>query len=241
MEAVILAGGQGTRLKSAVNDRPKPLADINGKPFLSYLMEYWIGQGVKRFILSVGYRANMIREYYGDEFQGISVVYAVERIPSGTGGGLILSLECLNSPAINPFLLINGDTFFAVNLDEMISHHNKTVSDMTIACRVLQATDRYGIIKMDNSNRVLAMVGGSETGERLINGGVYLINREMFSKTDNFDFPVSFETEIIPALLRNNRKLSAVAFNSFFIDIGVPEDYQQAQIKLPVRKGKKTE
>src|SRR3989344_9594340 len=114
MEAIILAGGLGTRLQSVVKDLPKPMADVNGRPFLAYLMDYWIKQGVKRFILSVGYKSEIIRDYFGDEYNGVSVAYSIEKKPLGTGGGLLLALKQLNSRG--DFFGFNGGTFFKKKL-----------------------------------------------------------------------------------------------------------------------------
>src|SRR5690349_1824955 len=113
--AVILAGGLGTRLRSAVPDLPKPMAPINGRPFLEYQLDYWIAQGIKRFVLSVGYRHEAITKHFGFRYKGVELEYAVEERPLGTGGGFLLAAEKVGRR--EPFLLLNGDTYFGVNLN----------------------------------------------------------------------------------------------------------------------------
>ena len=108
--AVILAGGLGTRLRSVVSDVPKPMAPVGGRPFLEYQLEYWINQGISRFVLSVGYRHEAITEHFGSRYKGVELEYAVEEQPLGTGGGLLLAAEKLKQDT--PFLLLNKDTYF---------------------------------------------------------------------------------------------------------------------------------
>ena len=111
--AVILAGGLGTRLRSAVPDLPKPMAPIGGRPFLEYQLDYWIVQGISRFVLSVGYRHEAIMQHLGTRYKGIELEYAIEKRPLGTGGGLLLAAE--KASRGGPFLLLNGDTYFAAD------------------------------------------------------------------------------------------------------------------------------
>ena len=112
--AIILAGGLGTRLRGVVQDLPKAMAPIKDRPFLEYQLDYWIGQGIRHFILSVGYRREVIMKHFGDKYRDVSIEYAVEETPMGTGGGLLLAVEKMKKRA--PFLLLNGDTFFEVSL-----------------------------------------------------------------------------------------------------------------------------
>ena len=121
MEAIILAGGLGTRLQNVVKDIPKPMADINGKPFLKYLLDYLSGYEIEKVILSVGYRHEVIEHYFGKKYKNIELVYAIEEEPLGTGGGILNACSYLDT---NLFYLINGDTFFNVNLNELKAFHN---------------------------------------------------------------------------------------------------------------------
>ena len=116
MEAVVLAGGLGTRLRAAVSDVPKPMAPVGGRPFLERLLDYWIGQGVRRAVLAVGYMYDTIRRHFGDEYRGCAIAYSIENHPLGTGGALIQALPLVQDPT---FLVLNGDTYFAVPLDAL--------------------------------------------------------------------------------------------------------------------------
>src|SRR5438067_6674889 len=116
-EAIVLAGGLGTRLRSAVADVPKPMAPIRGRPFLEYLFDHWIDQGIRRFTLSVGYRHEVIVDHFGKAYHGATIRYAVERSPLGTGGALLGTLATFSVEA--PVLLLNGDTYFAVDVKRL--------------------------------------------------------------------------------------------------------------------------
>ena len=116
--AIILAGGLGTRLRGVVPDLPKPMAPIGGRPFLEYQLDYWINQGVSQFVLSVGYLHGAIVDHFGDRYKGAKLDYVIEKTPLGTGGGFLLAAEKLGKN--DPFLLLNGDTYFAVDLKKLM-------------------------------------------------------------------------------------------------------------------------
>ena len=123
------------------------MAPINGKPFLEYLFDYWLQQGIKRFILSVGYKSEVIREQFGTKYKDADLNYAIEKEPLGTGGGLLLSIRQLKSK--EPFLLLNGDTFFAVNLENLFKHHNDCSSDITLSLVKTPNNKRYSAILLN--------------------------------------------------------------------------------------------
>jgi len=226
MEAIILAGGLGTRLRPVIKDLPKPMADVNGKPFLAHLMDYWIKQGVKRFILSVGYKSEIIRDYFGDEYNGVSVAYSIEKKPLGTGGGLLLALKQLNSR--EDCLVLNGDSFFKINLKDFLDFHKEKKADLTMALKKLDQNDRYMGVALDEDNRVVNLSLQSDANGFLINGGIYLIKPTVF---DGFEYQrdqkISLEAEIFPALLKEQVSLYGHAVSEDFIDIGMPEDYDK--------------
>ena len=116
--AIILAGGLGTRLRGVVPDLPKPMAPISGRPFLEHQIDYWIKQGVSHFVLSVGYRHEVIVDHFGNRYKDAELDYVIEKTPLGTGGGLLLAVEKVGKD--EPFLLLNGDTYFAVNLKTLV-------------------------------------------------------------------------------------------------------------------------
>ena len=128
-QAIILSGGQGTRLRSVVSDIPKPMADINGKPFLEYLLRYLNNQGCNHVVLSVGYKSEVIRNYFGNQYLNLKLDYALEKEPLGTGGGIKNSIKYISD---NDFFLLNGDSFFDVNLSELAEFHfcKKSLSEI---------------------------------------------------------------------------------------------------------------
>ena len=188
--AVILAGGLGTRLKSIVNEVPKPMADINGKPFLFYLLTYLKRNNIEEVILSVGYKHHIISNYFGSNFKGISIKYSIEKEPLGTGGGIKKSLQL--SKEENIFIL-NGDTLFSIDFQIMRKFHNIKKSKLTIALRKKEQKDRYGSVEIDSKNQIKDF--GNEKGE-YINGGIYLINKKKFLSID-FSEKFSFESDFI--------------------------------------------
>ncbi|WP_298254079.1 sugar phosphate nucleotidyltransferase [Bradyrhizobium sp.] len=227
MQAVILAGGKGTRLRAEVADLPKPLAPVNGRPFLAYLMSYWVGQGVDRFVLSVGYMAGKVIEEIGDRFDDVPVDYAVEDRPLGTGGGLFLAMGQLRIG--EPFLVLNGDTFFDLPLSDLRSLHEARSSDWTLGLFRTNDTKRYMGVGLDTNDRLTSLVGPAGAGVVWANGGVYLISPGVLEPiAGRFKGEVSLEGEIIPALLDRKSSLHGFRHGGAFIDIGLPADYRRA-------------
>jgi D-glycero-alpha-D-manno-heptose 1-phosphate guanylyltransferase len=223
-EAIILAGGFGTRLKTVVPDRPKPMAEINGRPFLEYLLDYIISQGIQRCILSVGFRYEMIMQHFGNCYKGAELRYAIEDKPLGTGGGIMNALGFVTDRTI---FIINGDTFFRISLPEMEEEFHNKQADMVLALRKVSDEHRYGSVLTNRDGRILKFrEKTNEAGDLLINGGVYLMKREIFS---GIDLPGMFSME--KDFLEKNTdtvKIYGKSFDSDFIDIGIPETYQQA-------------
>lgn len=228
MEAIVLAGGLGSRLRAAVPDLPKPMAPIHGRPFLEYLLDYWAGQGVSRFVLSVGYKRDIIEEHFATRYKGTEVDYAVEDQPLGTGGGLLLALKHLHRTG--PFLIMNGDTFFEVDLAPMRRYHQERRAELTIALREVEANSRYGGVGIDKEGKITTFDNHARTEDRaLINGGVYLAEKSVFAGMAlESDAPVSIEDQLYPRMLAAGRRLYGFLSSGRFIDIGVPEDYQRA-------------
>jgi D-glycero-alpha-D-manno-heptose 1-phosphate guanylyltransferase len=222
--AVILAGGLGTRLRSLVNDLPKPMAPILGRPFLEYLIDYWISQGVNDFILSVGYKYKDIVSHFGNYYKTAKISYVIEESLLGTGGGVILAVEKIGMN--KQFLLLNGDTFFKVDLMILLKFHQKKKSELTFSLFKNNDTFRYMGMNINKDGSILQLKSGNINENSHVNGGVYLIESNLFS--DGFFVPgnkYSFESDLIPYFLSKNRQLNGVNFDSSFIDIGVPDDY----------------
>jgi len=228
MEAIILAGGLGSRLKAAVPDVPKPMAPINGRPFLEYLLDYWIGQGVDRIILSVGYKRHVIEAHFGKRYKGYVVEYAVEEQPLGTGGGLFLALKRLRQPG--PVLIVNGDTFFQVDLMPMLSYHRDRCADVTIALKEVAVNSRYAGVEIDKEGKITTFDNRVRTsGRARISGGVYLAAKSAFAGVAPVpDTPVSIEDQMYPRMLAAGQRMYGFGSAGRFIDIGIPEDYQRA-------------
>jgi len=232
-EAVILSGGFGTRLRDVVQDLPKPMAPVNGKPFLEYLLRYLRRQHVKRAVLSTGYLHEKIEAHFGDAFDGMELVYVVEKEALGTGGGIRLALE---SCAAKNVYVLNGDTFFDISLDELCSAHWNEQADATIALRAVNDASRYGTVELKPDSAEIAAFrekDPSRSGPALINAGVYVLNREQYLNATPggkaFSIEQDFFAEQLGALRFCGRPFSE---EHYFIDIGIPADYQKANDDL---------
>jgi len=234
MEAIILAGGLGTRLRSVVSEVPKCMAPVAGKPFLWYLLTYLARYPeVGRVVLSVGY----LREVIFDWVRSVAgqfpfpIDYAVEEVPLGTGGGIRLALsKCMSDDV----LVLNGDTMFDVDLRRLFeSHVQHPDAAVTLSLRPMQQFDRYGRVSMDDAHVITRFHEKQYCEDGLINGGVYLISR---SRLDLSALPerFSFEKEVFEPHVQL-RDLYGYVSDGFFIDIGIPEDYQRAQFEFLAR------
>ena len=223
LEAIVLAGGLGTRLKSVVSNVPKPMAPIGNKPFLEYILKYLKKNGITRAILSVGYKSEIIEEYFGNNFEGIDLVYSVEKEPLGTGGAIKKAMSKVKS---NQVYIINGDTFFDVNLKSLILEDN---SKIILSLKHMKNFDRYGCVESDENNLVTAFTekGYREYGN--INGGIYLAFKNIF---DNYELEEKFSFEEFMQTNFESLKISVKVFENYFIDIGIPEDYEKAQSEI---------
>jgi D-glycero-alpha-D-manno-heptose 1-phosphate guanylyltransferase len=233
--AIILAGGLGTRLREAVPDLPKPMAPINGRPFLAHQLDYWIMQGIKRFVLSVGYRHEAISGHFGAAYRGIALDYAIEPTPLGTGGGLLLAAERLSGE--EEFLVLNGDTYFEADLAALREFHENRKSDWTFALFRTDEAGRYMGMGVATDGRIASLKSGAGAPGRLANGGVYLVKPEALrSHAWDKGAKVSLEDDILPATIAAGWRLYGLECGGRFIDIGVPEDYSRASSLLAKRR-----
>lgn len=224
--AVILAGGFGTRLRNVVSDLPKPMAPVNGEPFLNYLIRYLKHYQVNTVVLSTGYLSEKIEVYYKNEFEGVRVVYSIEKEPLGTGGGIRLALEKCEEE--NVFVL-NGDSFFEIDLFRFNQLHQQQLAQTSLALRKVQDASRYGTIEKDHQHRIVSFKEKNNyVKEGLINGGTYLLNKSLFMEhtpaAKNFSIEKDFFEKHSKDIV-----LKGFEFDSYFIDIGIPEDYAKAQ------------
>lgn len=225
-EAIILAGGFGTRLQKVVNDVPKPMAPINRIPFLNYVFDYLKHYKIQHVVLSTGYLSEKIVEYYKDEFKGIKISYAKEETPLGTGGGI---RNAMTKCKTDDVLVLNGDSFFDVDIKTHYRYHIFKQADCTLALRKVDNAARYGTIKLGRLNRISAFKEKDNVEkEGLINGGVYILNREVYLNKTDADSTFSIEKDFYEKRL-NELNIFGFEYNGYFIDIGIPEDYKKAQ------------
>lgn len=223
-EAIILAGGLGRRLQAAIGELPKPLAPVNGKPFLHYLFEKLKAAEIERVILSVGYRWEMVKAALGNEYLGIQIHYVVENEALGTGGAIKLALSKVRGERSFVF---NGDTLFDVDLRQLSEFHISQNAECTLAAKELSNADRYGTIDISADGKILGFKEKVAATEGCINGGVYCVNKGIIESFP--DQPVfSFEKDYLETKAGSN-DLRAKVFNNYFMDIGIPEDYLQFQ------------
>lgn len=228
MQAIILAGGLGTRLQEVIKDVPKPMADINGAPFLSYLISYLKNNGITKLVLSVGYLQEKIIDYFDDSYLEIDISYALENKPLGTGGAMVNSLKYINKN--EPVIILNGDTFLNINYKKLLDFHQNKNSDLTMVLREMKDCSRYGKVIFDDKF-IIKEFKEKSPGSGYINGGIYVVNPKIFEQF-NLENNFSFEQNFINKFLN---KLNPYGFitSEYFIDIGIPEDYQKAKIELP--------
>ena len=226
MIAIILAGGKGTRLRSQVDDRPKPMADIDGKPFLFYLLSYLSTLEFEKIILSVGYLGQQIIDYFGNEFKGMAIEYEYEIAPMGTGGAVKLSLTHTDEPLV---FVLNGDSFCRFDPKVLINTAKGNECEAVLACCPVDNIHRYGGVSISDGVIVSFNEKGA-SGPGVINSGIYLMRRDCL---DSFAFEARFSLEEdFFAFESVKGTLRADVLDSYFIDIGTPEDYLRLQTEI---------
>jgi len=227
MEAIILAGGLGTRLRDVIGDLPKPMAPVGGKPFLDYLFMWIKKYPVEKLVLSAGYKAESIVKYFGNSVYGIPVEYVIERKPLGTGGAVKYALHKTSG---NDILVLNGDTYFPIDLMKFFSFHVKKKNLFSVALKRMRNFDRYGTVEC-RRNTIVKFNEKKFCSDGLINGGIYLINRNII-ETWKHSGAFSLEKDIMEKE-SGTSLIKGMVFDDPFIDIGVPEDYYKAISILP--------
>ena len=223
MQALILCGGLGTRLREAVPDRPKSMAPIRGKPFLELLIRSLKEKGVTDFILATGHMSEQIEAYFDNgKCWDVSVRYSREAQPLGTGGAVKLA----ESKLADRFLVMNGDTFVDFDPAALEKKLEETGAPLVLALREEAHPERYGAVDIDAAGKVRAFVEKGVKQGRFINVGVYLVRKEALALIAA-DRAVSLEKEWMPKLME--RGIYGVEMKGLFIDIGIPEDFNRAQ------------
>lgn len=226
-EAIILAGGLGTRLREAVPDLPKCMAPVAGRPFLSYVIDHLRLQGVERFIFSLGYMSEIIEDYLQTEYPTLEYTSVIEEEPLGTGGAIHFAIQ---KAIFDNVVIANGDTLFKIKLEEVASVHEAKDWECTLALKPMKHFDRYGVVETDDHNKIVSFKEKQFYENGLINGGVYVLNKEKFLNR-TFSLKFSFEKDYLEKFCKEGRFFGSVQ-DGYFIDIGIPSDYQQAQIDL---------
>jgi len=232
--AFVLVGGKGTRLRSVVSDRPKPMADVAGRPFLEHLLDYWISQGVEQFVLCVGYMSEFISNHFGSHYKGSGIEYSVDEGELGTGGALSFALS--KFPQSGNFLVLNGDTYFPIPIPELEAGLKKPGSDWVIG--LFSSTDlaRFTPILTDATDRVRELgpiLGQSGFGAEksfLVNGGVHLTKGAAFEEASrSLQAPFSVEQGLMRMIETDEAQVLGLRFGVDFLDIGTPDDLAKAQ------------
>jgi D-glycero-alpha-D-manno-heptose 1-phosphate guanylyltransferase len=225
-EAIVLAGGLGTRLKTAVADLPKCLASVADRPFLAYLLDYAKKQGIEKFIFALGYKTELIETFVKQYLPEGSYIFSVEEEPLGTGGAIYKACKLVSSVDT---LVLNADTFFGVSFLNLSIVHELRKAACTLSLKPMKSFERYGAVDLERQ----VITGFSEKKHYpsgLINGGVYALAAEEFIQK-SFPPAFSFEKDYLEKEYRGGHICGLIS-DAYFIDIGIPEDYERAQREL---------
>ena len=222
-EAIILAGGLGTRLREAVPELPKCMAPVAGRPFVSFVIDSLRMQGIQRFVFSLGYKASFIQDFLQEQYPTLDYECVIEEEPLGTGGAIQLAMKQAKTEHV---LVANGDTLFSINLETMENLHVQRFSECTLALKPMEHFDRYGVVETDAEGKIVLFREKQFYESGLINGGVYLLNAKQW-KHRPFPEKFSFEKDYLESFYREGRFYGSVQ-EGYFIDIGIPEDFMKA-------------
>lgn len=232
-EAIILAGGFGTRLSHVVCNVPKPMAPVFGKPFLSYVIDRLVDAGVQRIVLATGYKHEYIQSCFKDHYRGAEIVYSNEDTPLYTGGAIRQAATLLKT---DDFVVLNGDTLFDIDLQKLYDFHTERHALLSVALRHVEDTSRYGSVACEDDRIVAFREKTDCSGAGDINGGIYAIHRTWLMQQE-LPTAFSFEKELMQPMAGKDG-FYGLCFSDYFIDIGVPEDYRRAQNELGELFGK---
>lgn len=229
MEAIILAGGLGTRLRSEVSDVPKAMALINGRPFIEYLLDRLIEGGTKRIIFSLGHKSEFIQNHFANSYKNCEIVYAIEETQLGTGGAIKNAMSFVTSDHV---LVVNGDSLFINDLQELLRIHMDQQADLTMGLKPMKDIERYGTVDLNENNQIVRFNEKQPLDFGLINTGNYIFKVDAFLKQDlpgKFSVEKEFFEKKIEEL-----KFVGHASEGYFLDIGIPEDFKKAQLEIGV-------
>ena len=226
-EAIILAGGLGTRLRSLVSDLPKCMAPVAGHPFLKHVVRYFLSQGIEKFIFSLGYKHELIEDFLSREFPYVNYQICVEPEPLGTGGAIQLACKRATEKDV---VVVNGDSLFKADIQKTFSFHQQHHAGCTLLLKPMERFDRYGVVELEGDCTVKSFKEKQFYKSGDINAGVYILNVELFLDKE-FPEKFSFEKDYLEKFF-SNHDIYGIIQDRYFIDIGIPEDYRRAQEEL---------
>ncbi|HRH60567.1 MAG TPA: nucleotidyltransferase family protein [Chitinophagaceae bacterium] len=223
-EAIILAGGLGTRLRTVLPDTPKCMALVNGKPFIAYVIEYFQSQGIEKFIFALGYKHEIIQEYLSEKFSIFNFQFSIESEPLGTGGAIQLACKAATQKNV---VVVNGDTLFKADIQKQMAFHESHHADCTLGLKLMQQFERYGVVELNEDNSIKNFKEKQYYEEGFINCGLYILNREKFLN-EHLPERFSFEKDYLEKYYSQHKMFGCMQ-DAYFIDIGIPQDYERAQ------------
>ncbi len=235
-EAILLAGGLGTRLRTAVPELPKCLAPVRGRPFIAYVTDYFRQQGIEKFIFALGYKSDFFDDFFRETFPAGGYDVSLEKEPLGTGGAIRQACAAVTGRTV---LILNGDTFFRIGLAALSDFHEEKRADCSLCLKPMTDFDRFVVVELDDEARVSGFREKQYYREGLINGGVYALDREPFLQAE-LPRVFSFEKDYLEpaagavgaggaARPAGKTRLFGLVQEKYFIDIGIPEDYRRVQ------------
>ena len=234
-EAILLVGGQGTRLRPLTINTPKPMLPVAGVPFTVHQIMRARDAGITRIVLATSYRADVFASFIADSDLGIEVVIATEEVPLGTGGAIRFASGFLTGAAEDPVVIFNGDVLTGVNIDALITSHEDTSADVTLYLTKVADPRAYGLVPTSPEGRVLQFLEKPQTPEEIvtdqINAGCYVFTRSVIDSIPQ-GRPVSVEREIFPALLAADRAVMGVVDSGYWLDLGQPRDFVAGSVDL---------
>jgi D-glycero-alpha-D-manno-heptose 1-phosphate guanylyltransferase len=228
-EAIILAGGLGTRLREAVPELPKCMAPVLAKPFIGYLMDYFSKQGIEKFIISLGYKYLVVEQYLNTQYANFNIKYVVEDEPLGTGGAIRLACTHATEKTV---LVLNGDTFYKIDVPGLSAFHHMFGAECTLTLKPMVSFDRYGVVQLHKDYSVDSFKEKQFYESGLVNGGAYALQVNKFLEQEwpaNFSFEKNYLEQ--PG---NQGRFYGFVQDEYFIDIGIPADFERAQTELIV-------
>ena len=226
-EAIILAGGLGTRLRGEVPDLPKCMAPVNNRPFVNYVIAHLQKQGIEKFIFSLGYKSEAFTGFLSGYLAAKNYQVLIEKEPLGTGGAILYACRHTQEQQV---VVVNGDSLFSINLNLVSDFHTTKNAECTLVLKPMNNFDRYGVVELNADHSIALFREKQFYAKGLINGGVYLLNTRSLL-TSGLPEKYSFEKDYLQPFY-GSKKIYGIVQDEYFIDIGIPEDYRKAQTEL---------